>query len=185
MDSFQTIITCHVPDVQLSSINSNRVVASWNDIKTSVKYEYVVNKSATPPAFGTDLHKTSILTSFLDEGTQYYVHVRAHCNTIYSTSDWKTVPFNTWALSTGNITAEGKILSVYPNPVQREVVITVPGIISGKGTVKVMDMTGKVLRTNTVNRNRMEMNLGDLPSGMYILQYTDDIHKEQVKFTRL
>src|SRR5690606_16049254 len=97
MDSFTTLITCHTPDIQITAVNGNRAVISWNEIKTAVHYEYALSKSATPPAYGTDVNKTSVLAPFLDEGTEYFVHVRAHCSSMYEQSDWATASFSTWA----------------------------------------------------------------------------------------
>lgn len=183
MDSFTTLITCHTPVITISGLNGTRAVASWQTVKTAYKYEYAMNKSATPPAVGTDINKTSILAPFLDEGTEYYVHVRAHCSSMYDKSEWATTSFNTWALSVNNLDGEGAQLAVYPNPVRQEMVVTVGGKVQN-GTINLLDMTGKLLKAQTANSNTIKLNVGELPAGMYIVQYTDDDRREQVKFTK-
>jgi len=142
-----------------------------------------MNKSATPPAVGTDINKTSMLAPFLDEGTEYYVHVRAHCSSMYDKSNWATAKFNTWALNVNNLNGEGAQLAVYPNPVQQEMVVTVGGTVNN-GTINILDMTGKLLKAQTANNNTVKLNVSELPAGMYIVQYTDDNRREQVKFTK-
>jgi hypothetical protein len=183
MDSFTTLITCHTPVITISGLNGTRAVVSWQLVKTAHKYEYAMNKSATPPAVGTDINKNSMLAPFLDEGTEYYVHVRAHCSSIYNQSAWATAKFNTWAVNVNNVNGEGAQLAVYPNPVQQEMVVTIGGTVQ-EGTIAVMDMTGKLLKTQTVNSNTVTVNVTELPAGMYIVQYTDDSRREQVKFSK-
>jgi hypothetical protein len=183
IDSFTTLITCHTPIITISGLNGTRAVASWQTVKTAYKYEYAMSKSATPPAVGTDINKTSMLAPFLDEGTEYYVHVRSHCSSIYDKSDWATAKFNTWAVNVNNVNGEGAQLAVYPNPVQQEMVITIGGTVQ-EGTITVLDMTGKLLKTQTVNSNTAKVNVTELPAGMYIVQYTDDNRREQVKFSK-
>lgn len=183
MDSFTTLITCHTPIITISGLNDTRAVVSWQLIKTAHKYEYAMNKSPNPPAYGTDINKNSILAPFLDEGTEYYVHVRAHCSSIYDKSDWATAKFNTWALGVTNLNGDGSQLAVYPNPVQQEMVVTIGGTVK-EGTIAILDMTGKLLKTLPVNSNTVKLNVSELPAGMYIAQYTDDSRREQVKFSK-
>lgn len=183
MDSFTTLITCHTPVITISGLNDNRAVVSWQDVKTAHKYEYAMNKSATPPPVGTFINKSSMLASFLDDGTQYYVHVRAHCSSMYDKSDWATASFSTWALSVNKLNREGAGMAVYPNPVQQEMVVSIGGVVK-EGTIAVLDMTGKLLKTQTINSNTATINAGELPAGMYIVRYTDDSRREQLKFTK-
>ena len=142
-----------------------------------------MNKSATPPAVGTDINKNSMLAPFLDEGVEYYVHVRAHCSSIYNKSEWATAKFSTWAAGVSTLNGEGAQLAVYPNPVQQDMVVTVGGVVK-EGTIAILDMTGKLLKTQTVNSNTVKVNVSELPAGMYIVQYTDDSRREQLKFTK-
>ena len=184
MDSFTTLITCHTPDVALTAQNDTRVIAYWGDIKTAYKYEYALTKSQTPPSFGTDITKTSVLENYLNDGTDYWVHVKAHCSSIYPTSQWETVPFKTWATSVANVNTDANGLSVYPNPVKDELTISIGGKANGAATVMLLDMTGKVLKAATMDGTQLSMNVSELPAGTYILQYRNDTRKEQVKFNK-
>lgn len=184
VDSFTTIITCHEPTVGISNLSDTRAVIYWNEIKTAEKYEYALTTSQNPPAYGTDLNKMSVLATFLDPNTQYYAHVRAHCNTIYEQSNWVTEPFKTWPLSVGSISADNNGLAVYPNPVANEMIVTIGGVLNGAADITIMDMTGKVIKTTAATGNKVTLNVSELPSGMYILRYTDSNSSKQVKFNK-
>lgn len=184
VDSFSTIITCHTPEIGIANLSDTRAVIYWDDIKTAEKYEYALTTSQTPPANGTDLNKTSVLATFLDPDKQYYAHVRAHCNTIYEESDWGRADFKTWPLGVGNVSGNENGLAVYPNPVSDNMMVTVGGTINGAANITIMDMTGKLLKTITATGNKTSISVNELPSGMYILKYTDEISSKQVKFSK-
>ena len=183
LDSFTTLITCHTPDVQVTGVNDSRVVAFWNDIKTAVKYEYVLTNSSATPSFGTDLNKTSVLNTILDDDKEYFVHVRAHCSSIYPESNWASTSFKTWKLGIGDVSGDGVKMNIYPNPVHNEMTVTV-GEVTGVGTLTLMDMTGKVLKVMPVSTSKVTIQTGDLPAGTYIAQFADDANRQQVKFNK-
>lgn len=184
IDSFITLITCHDPNVQLSSLNANRVVASWDDVKTADRYEYVVNQDPNAPTFGTDVYSTSFIAPNLDPATTYYVHVRTHCNSIYNNSGWTTVPFNTWATSVNSLSGSDSKLNIYPNPVVNVLNLEIGLQPQGAASVSVLDVTGKVLSTQVVESSKVTLQVDDLPSGVYMLQYQDEADTEQIKFTK-
>lgn len=184
VDSFITLITCHDPQISLSSLNSSRVIASWQDVKTAEKYEYVIDQNPAPPAFGIDIYKTNVLAPYLDAGTTYYVHVRTHCNSIYSNSGWSTTSFNTWATGINNVTGDNDVLNVYPNPATEVLTVELGVVPSGNASVSVMDLTGKVLSRQVVSGSKVSVSVSELPSGVYLLQYADDAQVEQIKFNK-
>jgi len=184
LDSFETLITCHTPVITISDINDGRAVVSWTAVKTVTKYEYVMTKSAAPPSFGTEINKSAVLAPFLDDGSEYFVHVRAHCSSMYNISNWSSTSFNTWKTGVSNVSLSGNSLNVYPNPVRNEMVITIGGASTESGTISLLDMTGKVLKTQSVTGNKVTINVTELPAGMYMAQYTSDTRREQVKFNK-
>ena len=69
----------------------------WNKVSTALRYEWVVNTSATPPASGTvtaNNNDTTFLVGGLTPATQYYLHVRSECAGS-DFSSWSTLPFGT------------------------------------------------------------------------------------------
>ncbi len=184
LDSFETLITCHDPNVTLSSLNSDKVVVSWDPIKTSVYYEYVINKSSTPPSFGTQLKQTSFLAPYLVAGDQYYVHLRAKCSDIYEYSNWVSVPFQTWPLSVSGVQGQFSSISAYPNPATDVLQVTISGVLGADASVQLMDVTGKVVYQQVVTQAKMELNISELPSGMYLLKYQDEQRSELIKVNK-
>jgi hypothetical protein len=80
---------------------------------------------------------------------------------------------------------EGFAIEAYPNPVKSVVSVKVDGVVTGKGTVVVTDVTGKVVKSATeVKDNGAEINVSDLASGVYLLNYTDDVRNESIKITK-
>ncbi len=184
LDSFETLITCHDPNVTLSSLNTDKVVVSWDPVKTSVYYEYVINKSSTPPSFGTQLKQTSFLAPYLVAGDQYYVHLRAKCSDIYEYSNWVSVPFQTWPLSVSGVQGQSSSISAYPNPATDVLQVTISGVLGADASVQLMDVTGKVVYQQVVTQAKMELNISELPSGMYLLKYQDEQRNELIKINK-
>lgn len=182
MDSFMTIITCHAPVVSISSLNSDRAVVAWDTVFTATHYDFALTTSPVPPTAGTALYKTNQLVSFLDNNKSYYAHVRANCNSIYAKSDWTTVEFKTWKTSVGSVASENGI-SIYPNPVSDEMVINIDGATK-TGTIVILDMTGKQLKSEVINGGNATVKVNELPAGFYILQYLSDGQRGQVKFAK-
>jgi len=58
-------------------------------------------------------------------------------------------------------------------------------MVSGKGSVVVTDVTGKVVSTVTVvENNSAELNVSHLANGIYLLNYTDDVRNESIKINK-
>ena len=61
----------------------------------------------------------------------------------------------------------------------------VKGTVSGTGFVTVNDVTGKVIKSAVkVENNKAEINLGDVASGVYFINYTDDANHESIKINK-
>ncbi len=76
-------------------------------------------------------------------------------------------------------------IEAYPNPVHNTVSVKVNGMVSGKGSVVVTDVTGKVVSAvTTVENNSAELNVSHLANGMYLLNYTDDVRNESIKINK-
>jgi aminopeptidase N len=63
-------------------------------------------------------------------------------------------------------------ISIYPNPAEGHVQIHTPE--SGMYTVKIHTVQGKLLRSQTFNSKRLDLNLGDLSGGVYIMSLYDE-----------
>lgn len=186
LDSFLTPITCRAPQVHIDHINTDEAVAYWEAVPTAYEYEYAINKSSTPPAVGTKYSQLSIHTSALQDGVDYYFHIRSHCESvkIKSTSDWSTASFKTFALGVNNI-GNGLQMSVYPNPVQEKVYVELAGQRGQDAVITLIDITGKALKRVNVTGNKQAIDMTGLSSGIYILEYADTDRKSVIRINKL
>ena len=67
--------------------------------------------------------------------------------------------------------AEASLARVYPNPTNNE--ITLEFERTGEYLVAITDMTGKVLMRQTVKGQRVQMDIGNYPAGVYLLTIDD------------
>lgn len=183
IDSFITIITCHAPVITIVDVEKTRVVVYWDTVKTGIAYECAISTSPTPPQYGTTVQKTEMLYPYLDQGKKYYVHLRANCNTMYAKSDWVTKEFDTWAVNIASVNQDAS-MQLYPNPVADNMVVTLMDGIN-EGRLAVCDMTGKQVKSITVDNSKMNISVADLPGGVYILSYTGKGSNSHIRFTKL
>lgn len=71
----------------------------------------------------------------------------------------------------GNTRAKGELkIKAFPNPTSGPLTVKLPG---KEGILRLMDMSGKLLRQITVTSRKLELQLGGLAAGTYILRYED------------
>ena len=182
LDSFLTPIVCRAPDVQINNINVDEAVAYWDAVPTAYEYEYAISTSATPPVIGTKYQYTSIHTSALNDGVDYYIHVRSNCESVgsKSSSEWKTVSFKTFPLSVGNNAGNEVSIACYPNPVQSHLNLEINGNYSSDAKIVMSDITGKVIKKMNINASETAIDMKGIAPGTYLLQYVDGSYKTQV-----
>ncbi len=183
-DSFRTILSCHAPELKLNWLDDRRAILYWDAVRTAVGYEFAMETSPTPPANGVPVPDTYKQFSSLADGTMYYIFVRSVCSTMYNKSDWTMTSFTTWPAGVNRVTGSNVGLMVYPNPAHEQVTVDVAGSISGKAAISILDVTGKLLRTETMTGAKAQINLNGLASGVYMLRYTDEANSQTIKITK-
>jgi hypothetical protein len=185
LDSFLTPIPCRPPDIKIDHVNTDEAVAYWAPVPTATHYEYAITTSAAPPQIGTEYKFTSLHTSALDDGKDYYVHVRSHCNSIgiVDASPWATASFKTFPVSVGNLANGVFGIAAYPNPVKNELTVEVSAG-SGNAVMSLTDVSGKVLQRVQVTTAKTNFDMSGLASGVYFIKYDDEAHNELIKITR-
>lgn len=79
----------------------------------------------------------------------------------------------------GNIPArltaatEGFNVTAFPNPVAGELTISVAGLNDVDGTLQVLDMSGRVVSTQSINSTVATINMTNLANGLYMVQFND------------
>jgi hypothetical protein len=186
LDSFLTPIPCRAPVLKTNYINTDEAVVYWEAVPTATSYEYAITKSATVPVIGTKIEATSVLLSALNDGVTYYVHVRNTCNSvdIISQSPWSTISFKTFPLGVEDVNNMPFAVSAHPNPVSDILTVDITGKLAKGATLTIVDVTGKVLINTLVNDHNTDVNMSALPSGNYILKYSDGNHDQVLKVNK-
>lgn len=163
----------------LSNLNKTGGTATsasfnWQAVPGAQNYQYSVTTGASPAPSNTYSTAPNATAIFLNPGTNYFFHVRAWCSGSDSSS-WVSTPFNTYETSVGNISGNnGFAVSVFPNPAKDLLTIQIDGVMKGKGTITVYDLSGKLVRRVELASGKSQVNISDLRAGMYLLQYTDN-----------
>ncbi len=187
LDSMYIPIACRTSHVLFSDLTTDRAVAYWSAANTAYEYEYVLDKQNTTPQHGAKVKSLSTLMSYLDSKEQYYFHLKSYCNDheIKTESQWNTFQFSTIGVGVENTGMDKRQIQLYPNPVKDRMVVIVSGIPNKDGMISILDMTGKVLKVESFAKNTISLDVSDLSVGMYMVQYTDGSHREQVMFNKL
>ena len=70
-----------------------------------------------------------------------------------------------------------KTLVAYPNPCNENIFVQLPALLSNTATIEIVDLTGKVLITRTIDNkqlNEVSLNTNALTKGIYLLKLTND-----------
>jgi hypothetical protein len=61
-------------------------------------------------------------------------------------------------------------INIYPNPTKVEVTIRFDNIQEGQHTLEVLDATGRVLNSQKLNNNAIQVNLSNYETGIYFIK---------------
>lgn len=135
-------------------------------------------KSFTRIATVAGMHTTGGKYSLIDEqpatGTNYYrlKLMDAGGNTSYS----KTVSA---VVKQGHL-----VLEAYPNPVSDMLTLRVNGAIGANASVRITDLSGKVIKVTALSTSVQEIAFGELAAGMYLLPYRDDHQTQSIRINK-
>ena len=73
--------------------------------------------------------------------------------------------------------AENATFTVYPNPANDKIIVTVNEKINGNAHVEVIDMAGKIVVKQNVVEGSAVINISDLQQGVYIVKYAGSVRK--------
>ena len=100
-------------------------------------------------------------------------------------SAWVTIPFTTLAAS-GTVLYAGPEFSItaVPNPVKDVLNIYITGGLHGDAQILLTDITGKLIQSLNVASNVQNIDLSNVPSGIYLIRYTDAEHTQTLKVNK-
>ncbi len=183
LDSLVTRVGCLVPQLVISNPNTNNPGVTWDPIPQAIAYEYRMNNSDDAPAYGTEITSTTLPPITLpNDGKDYFIHVRAKCNSQFNFSRWNTQPLRLSGVNVINV--QGNVFSVtaHPNPVKDVLQVKVNGS-NETATLYLTDITGKIVRETTLTTNT-EINMSGLTPGIYMLKYISSTRSEVLKLTK-
>lgn len=168
------VVTCDVPTaVAVSNITETTATISW----TGTASEYQIQVTGGEQPIQLTVSASPYTVEGLAEGTDYAVSVRAVCeNDTYS--DWSAeVSFTTDTTEnpgpTGINDVNGNFsLNIYPNPTTSSATIALDGV-SGSLRVDVVDMSGRIVLSETVECNEgcmKQLNVSNLSQGSYFVR---------------
>jgi hypothetical protein len=89
---------------------------------------------------------------------------------------------NSHKVESENIASYNNMLSVYPNPAKS--LVTVTFNLTGNCIVKLMDNSGKMLQTKTINTtkdgNKLQINVSRYAADIYFISITDEQNKTEI-----
>ncbi|MCB0697059.1 MAG: T9SS type A sorting domain-containing protein [Chitinophagaceae bacterium] len=184
-DSFTTQPCCYTPQVKVDKISSTTARVQWDPIATALGYEYAVSTTTDPPQKGTFTTSTSVVLQGLASKTTFFVHVRSRC-TPTPLSGWAKSGFKTLGpLSVNTLSQTGLfVMDAYPNPMQDNLTVQFNGQIGNNARLTLIDLTGKVVYNAPVYSDKVTIDAAELPSGIYIVKYTDDVHNQVMRVTK-
>lgn len=171
IDSFCTLVDCVTPEVTIDRVTSTTAVASWPAVPTVLSYEYSVGVTPDPPTKGMTTIYTSVKLQGLTPNKPLYFYLKAYCSVVPESS-WGTTPFHTSAtLSVNELNTDAAILAAYPNPVTDVLKVQVNAADKNGAVITLHDITGKQIALYNVTGEQLEVNMTNIPSGIYLLKY--------------
>ncbi|WP_417358629.1 LamG-like jellyroll fold domain-containing protein [Flavobacterium sp.] len=164
--------TCAAPSaIEISEITASTAMVSWTENGEATQWEVLYG----PAGFNIETEGTSVTVNDvaevgleeLDSDTEYHVYVRAVCGEEMTSSLEGPEAFSTQLLGLNDNAIKGFVL--YPNPTTGIVRINAQDIIEN---VAVYNLAGQKLTEVEVNAAASQINLSQLPVGVYVMQVT-------------
>jgi len=131
---------------------------------------------------------TEITASSLSNTTTYEWHVRTNCasgSSDYSATCSFTAGNSNSSACSGARIGDESWVKAFPNPTSGSLTLQVNMPVGQGLYVDVMDATGRVsLRDFIGEQTDVELDLSDVPSGMYFVQITNGVDREVIRIMR-
>lgn len=180
--SANVVLPINWSSFKASAVTNCSVLVQWNgdpSPATSVVVERSANARVWQPISGSINRSQGDNYSFVDvqplEGANFYRLVE------YSADQRKTYSS---IVRVDNVCKMNTLFSVAPNPVANEMTVKLSGDIKPDSRVTIADVNGKVLQSHLVTATQFTLQLQQLPAGIYLVTYADDVRKETIKVVR-
>ncbi len=171
--------------VDISAVNlgaMNRV--NWSTTEESEGGRFVVERSAD----GKSFHSVSMMNAEGISGSRYsFVDASPFTGVNY----YRIEVLNNdgsrfYSRVVSAMVSIGSFhINAYPNPARDELTVKVTGIVTGTGTLLLMDVSGRVLNHADIESNGIAtFPMEHLAQGMYMLKYQDDATTQTIKVNK-
>ena len=76
------------------------------------------------------------------------------------------------------------VVEAYPNPAKAKITIRTSSPVSGTATIRIMDISGKLLYNVKMTGSEIDIPVQALASGYYIVRYQDDVRSQTFKINK-
>ncbi len=186
LDSFTTDECCYIPQVTMSRIEATTAIATWPAVVTANWYEYGRSTLPGNPPLnqGTKISLTQVQLQGLPCNSMNTFYLRAACSPTPFSPYGETIFYTKPCLGVENVNESTGSLEVYPNPATNKLNIAVNGWRGGTGSITVMDISGRTVRTATVTNGTIVIDIADLSTGAYFVKYADEYRSEVIKVNK-
>ena len=181
---------CEAPSgTEATSIRRKRANLTWDAMPDAVSYT-VQLRVAGSTNWGSEATTTSteITASSLSNNTTYEWHVRTNCAS--GSSDYSATCSFTAGNSNSSACSGARIgdetwVKAFPNPTSGSLTLQVNMPVGQGLYVDLMDATGRVsLRDFIGEQTDVELDLSEVPLGMYFVQITNGVDREVIRIMR-
>ena len=181
---------CTAPSgTQATGIKRKRANLTWDAMPDAVSYTVQLRVAGTT-SWGSEAttSSTEITASSLNNNTTYEWQVRTNCAS--GSSDY--APVCSFTAGDSNSSAcngarlgEDMWVEAYPNPTTGRVMLSVNMPVGEGLQAEVMDAMGRVAVLEFLgDQTNVELDLNDMPTGMYLIQVTNGTAREVIRVMR-
>lgn len=176
--------SCNAPTgLAVTSITKTSAIVNWILATGTIRAQWIVNTTAADPTVaGASTTSSSYLKTGLAPGTLYYLHVRDSCAA--GLSAWVTQAFTTLSpTGISNLGSSDFDLTAFPNPAKDAITINVTGT-NNNGQLMLTDIAGNIIQTMAVNSTSTNIDMSNLPAGIYLIRYMDAEHSKNIRISK-
>jgi hypothetical protein len=181
---------CTAPSgTQATGIKRKRAILTWDAMPDAVSYTVQLRVAGTT-SWGTEAttSSTEITASSLSNNTTYEWQVRTNCasgSSDYAPACSFTAGDSNSSACNGARLGEDMWIEAYPNPTTGRVTLSVNMPVGAGLQAEVLDAMGRVaMREFLGDQTNLELDLNDVPAGMYLIQVTNGTEREVIRVMR-
>jgi hypothetical protein len=164
------------------SIAATSAIIKWNVVSGASNYtlQLKYTNSNTWFTLGT-VSSAQVTLSGLQPSSSYQWRVKASCSN-YSAPVTLNTPANFSTPATGETPAVAELsIQVFPNPTQQWLNITSAGLIPASCTLRLLDLSGRLVLEEPLLDYTRQVSVENLPPGCYLLEILENGQRIEVK----